>query len=397
MKKVLGIVLAVLFLTTGIAAATDFTMSGSYYARGQFYDNAGGTATPTAQAEAYGNYDQELSVDTTWNIDDSTLVFARFEMRDQTWAVATPSGSENTNFGAPDGNIVVERVWGAHTFGNGGRIYTGLMGGGSWGTTWGEAGYDAYRIKYIQPTGIGALVLVVQKSTEGGAAGNVDDDATDIDGYMLGLITKFGDINVKPLLVYVDYETFDGSVTQLQLALDGPLGDSLSFEAEAQYHTYDDHVANNNADIWGIYAQVSYVAGPATFSVLGAHGSYDDEDNVGFSFGDDFEAGGAMIIGDDMELVGADLGAGSLGALKVAYAVNDKLTLSGYLGYWAGSTETGQAADDADVYEVSAQGAYAITSNLVYSFGIGYADLDDWNGTDPDEAINAYHKLAFSF
>ncbi|MDM8538137.1 hypothetical protein QUF70_15400, partial [Desulfobacterales bacterium HSG17] len=388
--------LAVLFLTTGIAAATDFSMSGSYYVRGQFYDNAGGTGTPAAPAEAYGNYDHQMLIDTTWKMDDATMVFARFDIRDQTWATEGTT-SESTNNTLPDSNIAVERVWGSHTFGNGGRLFTGLMSGGAFGTSFGDAEYDAYRVKYSQPTSMGTLLLIVQKTVEGGASTNADDDAVDEDGYMAGLLTKFGDINVQGLLVYVDYEIVDGSVTKFHLALDGPLGDALSFDGEFQYHTYDDHATNDDADIWGIYGQVSYVSGPATFSVLGAYGSYDDDDDAGFSFGDDFEAGGAMIMGDDMELVGADLGAGALGAFKVSYAVNDQLTLSGYLGYWAGSSETGQAYDDADVYEISGQGAYAITANLVYSFGIGYAELDDYNSTDPDEAINAYHKLSFSF
>ncbi len=435
MKKLIGIVLAAIFLTTGIAAATDFTLSGSYNVQGQYYDNAGGVgvegsdatygwvddettppflepdwtetdaATLDRNAEAYGNFDHELSVDATWQIDDSTKVFARFEMRDETWAATDygTSGSENSNVGDNDDNIVVERVWGDHTFAaTSGTLTVGLMGGGVWGTSFFDGGYDAYRVKYAQPTAIGQLIGVYQKYAEGGEAAALDDDTTDFDIYVVGLVTEVGSLRLMPLLVYGKDETKDASSHEFHLAATGDLG-AVSFEAEADYQAYsDDYAAIGSLDsaVFGLYGKVSFNAGPATIGVLGAWGSYDDDRDHAFSFGDDFEAGGAMIIGDDMELVGSDLGAGFLVAATASFAANEKLTVDGYVGYWAANDDYAfdewGGADGANAYEISGGIAYAITANLTYSIRAGFADLDI-DGMDLESSMNATHKLAFSF
>ncbi len=440
MKKVIGIVLVAIFLTTGIAAATDFTLSGSYYARGQWHDNVTGegeygqayaeyaddkatmltelanvNANGGKKAEAYGNFDHELSIDATWQIDDATKVFARFEMRDQNWN-EEGAKDEDTNHTDADDNIVVERVWGSHKFAaTGGTLTVGLMSGGTWGTKFFDTEYDAYRIKYIQPTTIGSLVGVYQKAKEAGAAYNdtyeesIDDDEQDTDLYILGLIAKLGDINVRPIFIYADVENLEGKKMVGMLSLSGNFGD-FSFEAEFDYETADLDKAKIDYDIYGAYAKISYATGPATIGVLGAYGSYDDDAdafNKGFSFGDDFEAGGAMILGDDMELVDADLGAGYLVATTLSYTVSEKLTLSGYLGYWEANDDyikdknsmkgVTPVATDANAYEISAQGAYAITANLTYSFGLAWAELDIKGLKGLDDSFQAYHKLAFSF
>ncbi len=451
MKKVIGIVLAALFLTTGIAAATDFTLSGSYYARGQYYDNVGGlgvgagaatneqvfsataptdtatvTYTPIAAgwynkntaataadrdgAESYGVWDHELSVDATWQIDDSTKVFARFEMRDENWG-AMGGKSENSNVGSGnDDNIVVERVWGSHKFAaTGGTLTVGLMGGGAWGTSFFNNAYDAYRVKYVQPSAIGTLIAIYQKALERGSSANADDGDVDVDLYMAALVTKAGPVTLMPLVVFVDHEIYDANTTVFQLAATGDFG-AVSFEAEADYQTYDsDYGAQSDADVYGFYAKGSFNAGAATISLLGAYGSYDDDEGVAFCFGDDFEAGGALIIGDDMELVpnlagggndAGDLGAGYLVAALVSFAATDELTIDGYIGYWAADSDYAEAtwggADDADVVEISGGVAYKITANLTYSIRAGWADLDI-DGYDLEDSINAYHKLAFSF
>lgn len=64
-----------LFVGVGIASATDFTITGSYYARGTYNKNWDGLLP---NQDSYANYDHELSFDTKWQIDDTTQVFARF-------------------------------------------------------------------------------------------------------------------------------------------------------------------------------------------------------------------------------------------------------------------------------------------------------------------------------
>ncbi len=187
MKKVIGIVLAALLLTAGIAAATDFTLSGSYYSRGQYYDNVTGLYD---DSEAYGNFDHELSIDATWQIDDSTKVFARFEIRDETWGT---NGNEELDTDAAGSNVYAEQVWGSHKFAaTDGTLSVGLMSAGAWGTSFFDAGYDGYRVKYVQPTAMGTLIGVYQKAAEGGNQFNSDDDLTDVDAPKLTVGKKQG-------------------------------------------------------------------------------------------------------------------------------------------------------------------------------------------------------------
>lgn len=421
MKK-LVLALAAIFLFTGIAAATDFSMSGSYYARGTWRDNL---AVGNADPEAYGNLDQELSVDATWQIDDTSKVFARFEMRDETWATA--GVGENANVGAEnDDNIVVEQVWGAHTFGNGGTLTVGLMSGGAWAGYFGNNGNDVYRIKWVQPISVGTLIAIYEKGHEGGSIDSnkavpyaaatpavedpyapavpatapvaaVDDDETDVDKYILALPTKLGAVTVKPLFVWVDNEPANADVIVLDVEFSGGDADGFSWVTEWVYsNTSDGDSGDAEPVVWGAYAELTFAAGPATWGLVGAYGSYDDDEGGAYSFGDDFEAGGALIMGDDLELVGPDLGAGYLIAGKVSYAATDQLTLGAYVGFYVADDDYEDDAyggADIDTWEISARASYAITANVTYSVAAGIADVEDAD----DNSVELHSKLAFSF
>jgi hypothetical protein len=158
MKKFLSIVLALLFLSTGLAIASDFSISGSYFVRGTYTTNENGAQE---DASSFGYYDHELSVDTTWKMSDRTKVFARFEMRDETWGKNNVNEKTGT---APeiDDNIYLERVWGQHTFCNGHQLTVGIMGAAAWGTKFADAEDEAYRIKYMVPTAIGNLYGIIE-------------------------------------------------------------------------------------------------------------------------------------------------------------------------------------------------------------------------------------------
>jgi hypothetical protein len=402
MKKLIALTLAMVFLGTGIASATDFSLSGSYYVRGSYKDNLGGTGT---DVESYTDFDHELSVDATWQIDDTTKVFARFEMRDETW------GKGNANWWAGEGatdtpnddNIYVEQVYGQHTFGNGGTLAAGLMTGGVWATAFHDKGRDAYRLKWTQPLTFGTLIGVYEKLAEEGNS-TVGEDEDD-DAYVLALVTKIGEINVKPLVAYVvkDSETpaADVEVIQGMLALDGTFG-NIGFEAEIDIDNLD-FASGADYTVWGAYLNIWGNLDALKIGVLGAYGSYDD--GVAFDFGDDFEAGGALLMGDDI-LFGSgtggnsneDLNAGSLIAIYADYAVSEVLSFGAYLGYATCNFDDNSKWDGADVYEISADVTYKITDNLTYKVAAGTAQLEYGDSTeDPDRAVEVYHKLSFSF
>ena len=98
MKKLIAFAVALLFLSvSGIAAATDVQISGDYYVRGSYQKNAEGDNAMTAgikggTVEESGTmyYDHELNMEMNLKIDDNTIIFTQFEMRDETWGSNNP-------------------------------------------------------------------------------------------------------------------------------------------------------------------------------------------------------------------------------------------------------------------------------------------------------------------
>lgn len=404
MKKLIALVFALVFVGAGTLVAADLKMTGSYYARGSYFDNISGQLT---NAEETTNYDHELSVDTTWKIDDNTAVFARFEMRDETWGTGTPT--ENDIIGASasqfDDNIIVEQVYAWHKFANGHTIRVGKMPSGAWSTLFQDNGSEAYRVFYSAPTPFGVFIPILQKNVERGNELVAGSEDTDNDAYFLGIITKFGDINVQPLFGYVnDNALVTGSETAfVHLGILGTFG-NIGFESEFGVVDVDpDAAAAADTTTYGAYLNVWMTSGALKFGALGAYGSYDKTSATtgrAHDFGDDFEAGGALILGDDLTFFGGnDLSAGQLIAVYADYALNEKLSIGGYLGYAkCGVDRPGNAWDGADAWEISADVTYKITPNVEYKVAAGMAQLEWGNATpDPDKAVELYHKLSFNF
>lgn len=396
MKKLIALSLAMLFLGAGIASATDFSLTGSYFVRGTYADNKDGTRQDT---NSFGDYDHELSLDANWKIDDDTLVFARFEARDDNWADSSnpTEGSAGGDLANLDDNWIVEQVWGNHTFANGIEVQVGLMSANAWAGDFANEGGEAYRVRATMPTAFGSLIGILQKNSE---TGEVDEDN---DTYILGLVSKVGGVGVKPLLVYTNNEAMDSDTIIFNLALDGTMG-NVGWEAEAIYR--DIEVDNGtDYDLHGIYGNIWTQLNALKVGALAAYGSYDEDAGQGFQFGDDFAAGGALLLGDDVFLLNGDtnandIQAATLFAVYCSYAVNNKLTLGAYLGYADSNVDEATSIyDGADAWEVSVNGSYKITGNVTYSVAAGIAEVDlgDAAIIEPDEAIEINHKLSFSF
>lgn len=394
MKKLIALAFAMVFLATGLASATDFSLTGSYYARGTYADNWDGVSNAGDQRK----YDHELSVDATWQIDDNTKVFARIEMRDEDWgdATSTHEGDSIAVGDNVDDNIAIERVYGQYTFAHGGTLRLGLMGAGTWATAFGDWTVEEYRVWYSVPTAIGQVFAILGKPKDTGESDTVDKENN---SYALALVTKIGGISVKPLLKYVDNE-FGGADTEVFAALlgfDGTFG-NVGFEAEFIYKDYD-IAAATDFDIWGAYLNVWAQMDALKIGGLIAYGSYDDDVHRGFGFGDDFAAGGALLLGDDVFNAPDELSAMTLVALYLNYAVSEKLSFGAYAGYADSNVDNpGNAWDGANLWELSCSASYKITDNVTYSVAAGTAQVEYGNNTpDPDAAVEIYHKFAFSF
>jgi hypothetical protein len=431
MKKLIALMFAVLFLGAGIATASDLSMTGKYTVRGQYFDNGGKVSSPPAAADdrTFALYDHELTLDSQWKMDDTTYVFARFNIRDQSWGTAGEFVSEGAYSVSPDDNIEVQQIWGITKFANGISLKTGLMAAGAWGTDFANTSTEAFRIFVTAPTQIGALIGILEKPNAAGSEqGNSNNgESNDTDVYHIAMVTKFGDVNVKPILSFIDANNqnwFADSQTILaQLSLDGKAG-AIGYEADFIYRSVDRTrpevagvAASQDYNLFGAYGNIWYQMQALKLGAFAAYGSWDDDSQQGFDFGDDFAPGKLLLMGDDLlGEGGGGLNAGSptaaegglMGATLFGiygeYAVTDKLSLNAVAAF--ATTDRDQAVvgsaikrwDNADIFELSGGFAYKITPSLTYDGGIGMATVDYGDTTvDPDTLIEAYHRLSFAF
>jgi hypothetical protein len=325
-----------------------------------------------------------------------------------------------------DDNIVIEQVYGEHTFGNGSNLKVGLMSGGSlvWGPDAFNNGFETYRIFLTQPTSFGTVIAIVEKNSELGSitntAGTSGEDEDD-DTYYLGLLTEINGINVWPIVAYQRNDSATPSsktdIFVAVLALSGQVG-NIGWEAEADYLSVDyEETDSTNAntildttdyDVWGLYGNIWMQANALKIGALAMYGSFDDDSQQGLNSGDDFSAGGALIMGDDVHFDTAgtihagvpDLTAPTLFAAYADYQLTPKATLGGYLGYAKCNNDiSGSRWNDAEIWEVDIDLTYAITPNLEYQVAAGTAQLSYGEGAvvDPDRSVEIYHKLTFNF
>ncbi len=413
MKKLLALSFAMLFLGFGIASATDIEVTGSYFAQGSYYDNV--QDYPTINVADFQEYEHELSVDVTFKIDDTTSVFTRIEAMDNDWgrSDAATEGLAGSSLTALDDNIVIEQVYGEHTFGNGSNLKVGLMTGGSlvWGSKAFDNGFETYRIFLTQPTSFGTVIAIIEKNDESGSSATAIGDDEDTDTYYLGLLAEMNGINVQPIVAYqkVDSQTLTSQIDVFVavLALSGQVG-NIGWEAEADYLKLDYEQGNNDYDVYGLYANIWMQANALKIGALALYGSFDDDTGQGLNSGDDFSAGGALIMGDDIHFDDsatvhgaglADLTAPTLFAAYADYQLNSKTTIGGYLGYAKCNNDTaGSRWNDATIWEIDVDLTYAITPNLEYQVAAGTAQLEYGNSdVDPDRSVELYHKLTFNF
>jgi hypothetical protein len=431
MKKLIAFAVALLFLSvSGIAAATDVTMSGDYFVRGTYQkngtgDNAmtagikNGTTVVTAKESGTMWYDHELNLKLNWEIDDSTIVYSQFDMRDETWGgdslkegTALNEDSEATL----DSNVVIEKAYVWHKFASKHELTVGLTGTSGWGPSFDNAAADVYRVIYSVPTNVGSILGILQKGSEKSSTATGQGESEDTDAYYLAGSATFGNITISPLLAYVDGGNTSKTLKAI-LPLTGTFGD-VGFETEFTVSDINmEKTSEKDYRTYGAYANVWYASGPVKVGMLGAYGSYDDKAKKGQSFGGDFDGGGAMIMGvdagfggltedDDGNLTGTvndNLTAGRLVALYADYDINDKLSIGGYAGF----AKCG--IDDADndewngakVWEISADAAYKITDNIKYDVGAGVAQLKLGKApagvSDPEKAYRLFHRLTVNF
>ncbi|MCM2284929.1 MAG: hypothetical protein NDI81_09125 [Desulfobacula sp.] len=452
MKKLIALMFAVLFLGAGIATASDLSMTGKYTVRGQYFDNGGKVTAPPADADdrSYAAYDQELTADSKWKMDDTTFVFARFNIRDQTWGKNGNTVTEELNDGTPEDNIEAQQVWGQTTFANGISLKVGLMAAGAWGTDFGNTSTEAYRVFTTVPTQIGNVIGILEKPNGYGLTGQTSENGSDsigenndTDVYHLALVTKLGDVNIAPIVSFINANNnnyaADAQQILVQLSITGKAG-MIGYEADFSFRDVDKTIPENvlvtstmDYQLFGAYGNVWYQMQALRIGAFAAYGSWDEDAQAGYDFGDDFAPGKLLLMGDGLLGEGTgNVGAQNPSAAALAaypdsdkwnneggmigsslfgiygeYAVTDKLTLSAVAAYATPDRDrsndfAGSAAirkwDDAEIFELSGGFVYKITPSLTYDGGVGMATVDYGDATvDPDTLVEAFHRLSFAF
>jgi len=475
MKKLFIITLAVLFLS-GAAYAVEYDFSGMINTRGTYISNSSGEQE---EAGSYMDYDMEFDASLGIRPTEKDLIFLNWEIQDKGFDASPLAGGDSPS----DDNIFFKKAYGSHKFDTGTKLDFGLMSGGSWATAFGDNGDSFYRVKVVQTTGFGAVIALVEKNKEMGsntskeptaavaavpAVDFVPDDpstpliderveavpavpavpadpgytdfdaeADDGDTYALALITKVGDINIKPLLKYVTFghleadEETDLTVTALDLGVDGSFG-AIGFEAEFIYASYvyntDTDRANPAALLdptapltladdedytkTGAYLNVWTAMDALEIGGMLAYGSYDKDGGTmgggaGFGMGFDFGPGHWVMDWDSFgSSENGEYFASTLVALYGSFSASDAMSFYGCVEYMM-SNEEETYYEGATGTVLSANMAYSISDNVTYSIGgatgqFTFADWDNAAGVEQDKLeadpfTRAFHKITISF
>ncbi len=410
MKKLFVLSFAMLLVAT-ITGASTLKMSGEYYVRGTWLKNHNGNAATNLNG-SYGIYDHALRLDITWAMTPYTKVFTRMKFRDEYWAVSTNPNEEDRN-GEQDDNLAVERLWAQHTFMNHTTIKVGLVQTAAWASGFANDPKEAYRLMVIQPTPIGTFIALTEKDqtydydlspystktvVSESAAPDIDNDV-----YVAALITKVGDVNVLPLVRYVDSETDDLQKMAFDLGVNGTIN-NIGFEAEFIFadYNYESSALTPDYSIWAAYANVWVQLNALKSGAFIAHGPFNNDTNTEVAL-EDYTAKTENIALENYDGLIAD---GKLGyydnntlttlAIYVTYAINEKASVALFGAYADFNIDNSYGKyDGAIAWEVNVGVGYKITPLLIYS-AVAIAQKEYGNGsTDP--AIKLMHKLSFNF
>jgi hypothetical protein len=433
MKKLFIITLAVLF-AAGTAYAVEYDYSGMINTRGSYIDNSGSISDDSYD---YMYYDMEF--DSTLNINptDKSLIRLNWEIHDNNFDESPTSSQDLTGKGNDDDQIAFKRAWGQYTFDNGWTTAFGLMTGGAFGTAFGDNANGYYRVRADGMTGIGKIGFILEKGDERGNSGDSDWDAEkdDSDAYAVYLATKAGDITLNFLLKYAQV----GDVSGLDPAVqDDPLGfedegsdmdviagvvaamgthGQLGWEAEFMFKDYtmegDDidlvgggQVDDNREDytIYGLYGNIWYTMDALKIGGMVGYGSWDDDAEAGFGFGEDFGPGYWVMDWDGFGGGNAEYYAATLVAVYADYSISDALSVYGALEFMSSNSEDDEW-DDATGFIIDASMSYKLADNVKYTVAGAYGQYEDgaWiddNGDDyddPDAFARIYHKIQINF
>lgn len=247
MKKVLIATMLVLLFAGSAYAQATFSMTGSYWAEGKYWVNynANPGTDATYNESGFGFYEQDIILYPKITVGDSSLNL-KVSMTDTEWGKFANPGSTHDLQHAyleDDDNIAIERAFITNKLNDVFTLDVGLMDGTVWGTSFADDKTGRWRVKLTAKTAIGAIGGILEKIDENGSEGmTADAENNDSDNAALFMVTKVGNVFIKPLLYHVDTDGILAGKDFLKreyfsLAFNGDLG-GMSFESELNYNDY---------------------------------------------------------------------------------------------------------------------------------------------------------------
>jgi len=313
-----------------------------------------------------------------------------------------------------------------------GTVYTGRMGGGTFGDKFMDSTYAGDRVKLVTPINDDVtLAFVYQKYREedGNDSSTQEADAAQ---YYAGVSFKHGAGKTTVATWHSRFDedsvsTPNGEYSNTELWYHGVYGlGPVNLAAEIKYAMGEDS-ADNDISSLAAMANASMKFNSVTAGILTFYGQGQWEDNGGDNegyitrsgFGNDFNPFliatndyTGLLNGDKNDYIGESaLGmVGNPGALALALygiiPINDALTINAAIGsIWAddvGST----SYDDQVGMELDIGMKYKLLDNLTYSAQFGYMKTGDffedmsadlYSGAETNDIMMLVHELTMTF
>jgi hypothetical protein len=452
-------------------------LHGEYYAEGATESNVKGTGK---NLETMVVYYHELTISPTIKLRKNTKIFTQIEARDEIWGKNNPTvETAGSDLAKLEENIAFRKAYGRHKFAESAdgkayhEIWAGLMECGVWGTSFKDGAYDGYRARYDLLTKFGLFTGInekIKEASDGNAAFEEDDDDIYVLAYAaaLGLDTPDTFGLMQAFAVNRKLQNQYGDAYNFALSIKGKYK-TWEYEGETdllrmKWNNSKIPVYTEDTTTYGAYMNVAKNMGPLKLGILGAYGSFnktddyrsgnpltpDNEPNsqggIAHHFGYDFDAGGALLLGDTITFYRTDntgydpdsnsdvisyldktdqkdkadkirifntdvrpqgggdsLAAGRLVAIYADYKMSEQLNFGAYAGYAkCGVDIPGDKWTGATAWELSGDATYAILPGLQYEIGAGIGQLSwgensEESDEQPDKAYKVLHKLTFSF
>lgn len=402
-KKVFAAMLAGLFIAA--PAFAEVKLGGSYFIKGN-------NITPMNGDDSYGYYESDLEMKAQIVVDENTSVDVTAEVFDTNWDhTANIAGGDARALG--QNYFEVSKATMTHKFATDTTFIGGIASNlDTWGTLFGDNSERQYFIQADQALPFGTLTFKTEKIAEGElakddadaqAATRKDDDA-DVDGYLIGLTMKAGDLTIQPALYYMDVQSdwkddlggqdlvADTTMTKAMVAVTGKFG-AINLESELGFASYDDDTNAYDGSVFGLWLDAgTTVAGLGINAGILYSGT---DDNVAYYVGD--ELCPMEVLGDDITIDGV-----TLARVKVAKAITETISVDTSLAYAMNNYDDDYKAAAATKfdkgYELDLNAYYKASDAVTLSTGIAFLDGDDKNENSfEDTGVWSYVKMNVAF